>query len=212
MSRFFKLFLIASRFVFRSRYSPFKLHHSMRGNGAHSGKLLKNSPVRSLVVLAAVVLLLLPCVGCGGTVLPPTGTGPAVGAVLQQLTDDVNNIVENAAANSQSDILAAAGGVQDAIDQAASAYATELNQTVDQVGGQISSTINQLRDLVNMLKSNTAQTLQQATNDAQQLLNTIPFANLNPQVTSYTPHFIARGVQSVEVVVNGNFAYAHRRS
>src|SRR5947209_6701 len=126
MSRFFKVFLIANRFMLPLRYSLLKLSDPGHGDNAHFHKPFRNLPIRILMTLVAIAVLILPCIACGGGGIvdrPSPATALTVGAVLQQLTVDVDNIVKNAAANAQSDILAAAGGVQDAIDEAASAYA-----------------------------------------------------------------------------------------
>ncbi|HEV2376586.1 MAG TPA: hypothetical protein VGS19_30975 [Streptosporangiaceae bacterium] len=154
----------------------------------------------ALAVSAALVLT-----GCPG----PSPVGPSIGSILQSLAGSVDSIIATATTGAESDILTASGSVQSAIDTAASAYAQDLNLTINQVNATVSSSIAQLQNLVAELQTSVATTLQTATNDAQQLINSIPFTNKNPQVTSYSPHFVQQGTQaSIEVIVNGNFVYA----
>src|SRR6266853_2559930 len=101
MRRFFKV-LIASRFRVPLWYSQPKRNSSTPRDGTRSHEPFKNSPIRSFVGLAAVAVVILTSSGCGAP------TAPTLGAVLDGLSKDVNNIVSNAATNAESDILAAA--------------------------------------------------------------------------------------------------------
>lgn len=139
----------------------------------------------------------------------PSPIGPSIGSILQGLTNSVDSIIANATTDAESDILTAAGSVESAISDAASAYAQDLNLTINQVSNTVSSSIAQLQNLVGSLQTTILQTLQAATNDAQQLVNEIPFTDKNPQVTSYSPHFIQQGNSAtIQVTINGNFVYA----
>jgi hypothetical protein len=161
---------------------------------------------RYMISIAASVLMGLAVAACNTL---PSPIGPPIGSILQGLSGSVDNIIANATTGAESDILAAAGSVESAIGNAASAYAQDLNLTINQVDNAISSSIAQLQNLVGDLQSTVTQILQTTTNDAQQLINEIPFTDKNPQVTSYSPHFVQQSGQgTVELTVNGNFVYA----
>lgn len=161
--------------------------------------------IRACALFAGVSLLITLLVsGC-----LPSPIGPSIGSILQGLTNSVDNIIANATTGAESDILTAAGSVESAISDAASAYAQDLNLTINQVNNTVSSSIAQLQNLVGSLQTTIMQTLQTTTNDAQQLVNEIPFTDKNPQVTSYSPHFIQQGNSAtIQVTINGNFVYA----
>lgn len=157
-----------------------------------------------ILVMAAAATLLVSLTSCDSQPL-------TLGDILQNLTTDVNSVIANATTGAQSDVLVAAGSVLDAIDNTASAYEAELNQTAKQVNRTISSTLDQLQNSVNDLNAKTLEDLQTATNDSQQIINSLPFTNKNPQVTSYTPHFVAIGAiggPALHVNVFGNFFYS----
>src|SRR5205823_7428437 len=72
--------------------------------------------------------------------------------------------------------------------------------------------IDDLRALVAELSSDSAQILDGTVVGAQQLINSLPFTNKNPQVRSYTPRVATAAVNgSVQVTVDGNFFWASQK-
>ena len=164
---------------------------------------------RSLTLLALLVLLAGPTAlssGCGSR-------GPLVGAILGDLTHDVNATVQNAGAEARATTLASAAAVQDAINNAESAFAEDLNKAIDKVDENTRGNINRLQAIVADLQKGTQQTIKVAGQDAQQLINTLPFVNRNPQVKRYSPVFVVQGgPPTVQLRIEGNFVEAFRRN
>jgi hypothetical protein len=151
---------------------------------------------------------------CAAFVLGASGCGElAIGALLAQLTNDVNNVVANAGAQAQATTYGAAAALQAAISQEESAFATDLNKGIDHVDSVVANNINRLKALVTDFQSHNQQLVSKSLTEAQLLLNTIPFSNKNPQVSSYSPIFTtARPGTTVEVHVHGNFVYAFQKN
>lgn len=132
-----------------------------------------------------------------------------LGGVLGGLQDTVNGIIDEAGAQGQALTVTAAGQVLLAVNNAQSAFATDLNVSLDKVDDAVRRNVGQLQAMVTQLQSGTAELLDAATNDAQQLINTLPFANKNPQVRAFSPRFVtAAANQPVAVSVKGNFVWA----
>lgn len=160
----------------------------------------------ALLVAAMAVSLISGCGPKGNTaeqVLNP------LGGVLSGLRDTVNGIIDTAGAQGQALTVTAAGQVLLAVSNAESAFATDLNISLDKADDAVRRNVEQLRAMVTQLQSGTAALLETATNDAQQLINTLPFTNKNPQVRAFSPRFMtAAANQPVAVSVRGNFVWA----
>ena len=158
--------------------------------------------------MAAVTLGITAC-GPGPDPVPTD----SLGSVLSGLSNDVTTVIQNATADAEATVLSVAGQVQDAIDNAESAFANDLDHSVNNIADAERSAVSQLQALVNDLQSGATDLLRTATADAQQLINSLPFTNKNPQVTSYTPRLTAAPSPSgsVEVTVNGNFVWAFQK-
>jgi len=159
-----------------------------------------------MLAVCSLLSVQVPLSGCGGP------SGLIVGDLLQNLTGDVNSVVANTGAQAQAATLSTAGAVQDAISNAESAFATDLNKGINEVNDSERRSIEQLQTLVNDLQRGIAADLKTAISGAQQLINTLPFTNKNPQVTSYSPQFAAPGSNAqLEIRIEGNFVYAFQR-
>jgi hypothetical protein len=161
---------------------------------------------KRIIILAAIATL------CGA---PLVGCGPApdpLGSVLDALGNQVTTIIQNATANAEAAVASAAGQVQELINNAQSAFAQDLNTAYSDATALETSTVNNITALIADLENGAATLLESATTDAQQLINSLPFTNKNPQVTSYTPQFVAAPASGmVDVTVRGNFFWAFQK-
>lgn len=155
-------------------------------------------------VLALAMLLGTTIAGCGGP------GGQVLGDLLSSLTSQVDTIITTAGNTANGLLASAAAEVQQAIDNASSAYQDDLSKTVTSLQGVEATTVAQLQVLVQDLSSSVQQILQQATLSAQQIVLSLPFANHAPQVTSYSPRFVAhpQSTGTTQITVNGVFFYA----
>lgn len=161
-------------------------------------------PRLALAAALAAVLLVLP--GCGPV------KGDPLGSIFADLSASVNSVIEKAGAQAQFTTLAAAGAAQDAIGQAESAYATQLDKTVGKLDQTTAQNVARLQSLVADLQSGGREAIVSAGMEAQQLVNTIPFTNKNPQVTSYSPRFVIPSNGGVvQLRIRGNFVYAYQQ-
>ena len=138
---------------------------------------------------ALAVLLMIPLLtSCSGS---SAAGGLVLGQLLGQLTSDVQSVIQTADNSASGLENSASANVQQAIDNATSAYDSSLNQTVSSLTGVEASTVDELQSLVQDLSNNLSTVLMSAIQGAQQITNTLPFAHLDPQVTTYTPQFTA---------------------
>ncbi|MEH1056838.1 hypothetical protein V6U89_16725 [Micromonospora sp. CPCC 206171] len=146
-----------------------------------------------------------------------TGGSPAavvnpIGGVLGSLEATVNGIIDEAGRQGQILTVTAGGQVYLAINNAESAFATALNTGIDKVDDATRRTIEQLQAMVKQLQSGATELLNAATNDAQQLINSLPFTNKNPQVRAFSPRFVGGAKnEPVPVSVQGNFFWASEK-
>jgi len=167
----------------------------------------QSASVRRQFLIAVIILAVFPVVvtACG------TPVGDPIGAILQGLSNDLSNVIANAGAQAQATTMSAAGAVEEAVNNAESSFASDLSNSINQANDLERSTVENLQLLTHDVMTGTKALLNAATADAQQLINTLPFTNLNPQVTSYSPQILARTSPSsgpVEVRVKGNFFWA----
>lgn len=147
----------------------------------------------------------------------PNPVTATVETILDGLANDVTAIASNAAASGDFVLLAAAGAVGDAIANEESAFADDLNKTIDNVSDSVRSAVNETMDLVGKLKTDVLQVLEALTEEAQIIINQLPFANHNPQVRTHFPQFVGADVigapgYSVNLIVKGNFYWAFHQN
>jgi len=149
-------------------------------------------------------------VSIAGTATCGPDPGQLIGSLLDGLANEVTTIANNAAASGDAVVLAAAGAVGDAISNAESAFANDLNTGINNVSDSVRSVMNNLTDLVSKLKTSALEVLQAVTEEAQVLINSLPFANHNPQVRTHLPQFVGADFVSapgatVNLIIKGNF-------
>ena len=96
-----------------------------------------------------------------------------------------------------------------AIEQAKNAYQSELNKTIDKVSVAAKKSFDQLKSMVQAFEKDTGEGLNKLMVDAQQLANTLPFANKQPQLSSVKPRYLVIDdlAKTSFVVFKGNFPY-----
>lgn len=159
---------------------------------------------------ALLVLLTISLVPILGACDPVTAL--TLGAVLNKNLQQVQVIASSATAGANGLLLNASGQVQLAIQNAQSAYGDSLDQTVDSLDQLTTKKLQELESAVIGLNSKVDAELRMVTDRAQILASTLPFANNQPKVGSYGPHFAVSaisgksGVSPLELKVEGHFA------
>jgi hypothetical protein len=129
-----------------------------------------------------------------------------LGALLNKLADEVDQIVMDAR-NSANSVGMEMGREADlAIANARNAYSDALNETIDKLDPKIKDTTDKMQSLIDDIKSGAISTVDLATSRAQQIVNSLPFRNNEPQVTASTPRFVVPS-EKVPIVLRfqGNF-------
>jgi len=135
--------------------------------------------------------------------------GATLGVFLNSSMDKADQIVFDA--RNAGNAVAMESGRQAvlAIQNAKNAYAESLNKTASQLNQATLNAVGQIKSLTDDLFNKVAMTIDTATARAQQIVNTLPFAKTEPQVTSVSPRYVVRGVAgNVQVVFQGNFPSA----
>jgi hypothetical protein len=154
----------------------------------------------------------LACLVLFSTFPSPLPADPAtvltLGAVLGNLMNEVEAAL-NAARNAGDSVeMDAARQAELTIENVQNAYQSSLNVTFNEkIDPTIQGTIDQVTSMVNDVTSRVFTSADQAAARGQQIANTLPFRQSEPQVTSVSPHFIpvANSVSKVRVIVQGNF-------
>lgn len=122
------------------------------------------------------------------------------------MTDQVDQIVIDARNSGNSVAMEAGREASLAIANAQNAYSESLNETVDKLDPRIKDTTDKLQSLVNDISSGAITTVDLATTRTQAIVNTIPFANKELQVTNISPQFVVPSESvPVHIQFHGNF-------
>jgi hypothetical protein len=176
------------------------LHRSPRGPGWPRARLLTGLMLASSLLIGATI-------GCGG------GGGDPIGSLLAGIESTANGIISHASAQGQVLEVTAAGQVNLAVQNARSAFAEDLEKGLEDVDDATQRTIANLQALEDELHSDSTEVLNAAIAGSQQLVNSLPFANRNPQVRSYSPQFVRPSdADTVQIVVDGNFFWAYQEN
>ena len=162
---------------------------------------------RAKVSITAVLALLLTIglTGCpGGSKI----AGDALGNLLSGMREQVDAAITNASNQGQILLITAGGQVDLALSNAESAFAEDLNTSIHDVDAATQANIDRLQVLVNDLGSQSQAVIASAIDGSQQLVNSLPFTNKNPQVRTYSPEYLGRRGSNVQIQVSGNFFYA----
>jgi hypothetical protein len=133
--------------------------------------------------------------GCGGG-----DPGKIIGDILSDLQARVDQLMSEASTEVNALLLNAGTQVQTALDSAKSNLSELMDQGYHQVNMSVQNTLDQTQAMVDDLNSKVTAQLHDATRQAQQLLNSMPLTNKNPQVTSYTPVYASMATQTGDTV------------
>ena len=139
------------------------------------------------------------------------GAGIGVlGAFLDKMMDQVQQAIVDA--RNAGLVLETEAGreVALAIENAKNAYSQILDETVDKIDKAAKNTIDQLSTMVQEVQERNEVAIKTIAQKAQTLVNTLPFANLQPQVTDITPRYIVPSPKdyNARITFIGNFMFA----
>lgn len=148
--------------------------------------------------------------GAAGGVVVGGVAGLTVGALLSGLMDRVSTVINQAQAAGEAVAIRAGGEAYIAISNAQAAYNDMLHETVSALDRVGTHNIQQLQSMVDSLERRTAADLQRALQTAQTVSNILPLTHHEPQMSSFSPRFVATKPQGgpIVVTINGNFFHA----
>jgi hypothetical protein len=116
--------------------------------------------------------------------------GAILGVGLQFFADKLNTLINNA--GTQGRLIAIEAGQQLwlTIYNAKLAYADERNKTFNQLNQTIQGNIQTLATALQTLENEGFAKSEEIIRQAQQVANTLPFGNKEPQVRGYSPYFV----------------------
>jgi hypothetical protein len=143
-----------------------------------------------------------------------TASAPTFGGLLGGLWDQVNGTIQQAAddlKNAGLELEMEAGKeIGLAIENAKNAYKDSLDYTMDKVSKEANDFFNRLNGMVQKFQNQIDSDMADLKVEAQQIVNTLPFASKQPQLTSITPRYVVvDDVAKVSrVTFNGNFPWS----
>lgn len=158
-------------------------------------------------MIAGVLFLLS---GCGpGPSVPGSAT---LGVALNSVADRIETAITTAGNAARGLVIQAGTEAYIATQNAKAAYADSLDKSMDKLDSAATHTLQQLETIANDLESNSDDKIATISSRAQQVTNTLPFANTTPQITSFSPRFYAWTVtpSQAEIAISGNFMFAHQ--
>lgn len=156
------------------------------------------------IVLASFVLLY------GGDASAQDVLGTlTLGMFLNSSLDKVDQAITDARNAGNAVAIEAGRNAALAIQDAQNAYQDSLNKTSAQLNATIMVSVDQISTMTNDLSKKTAQSIQDAAMRSQQVVDSLPFAGKEPQVTSVSPDFVVPkdnvASNNLELNFNGNF-------
>jgi hypothetical protein len=135
-----------------------------------------------------------------------------LGLVLNHLMDQLQQAIEAARNAGLSLEMEAGRDATIAIQNAQNAYAASLDKTMDRVDQTTRQTIDQLSSLVNDVTHNVFHNLDEVTQRVQQIVDSLPFRNQEPQLTKISPRFVvpSRTAYPAIIRLDGNFEASAR--
>lgn len=139
-----------------------------------------------------------------------------LGSVFDGFLDRVDQSIQgaiNSAEKAGENLIADAGReVYVAIENAKNAYKDSLKYTVDTLSKAVLLNLDAINSMVQDLESKNADLINKLVGQAQQLINSLPFASRQPQLTFVMPRYAAIGANSTAVhyKFSGNFVDASR--
>lgn len=158
---------------------------------------------------ALLVVLFLPGCNVAGAPTDVMG-GLTLGVFLKQLSSDLDGVVEAARNAGRHVVIDAGRETNIAIANAQNAYNASLDKTWDKLDHTTKTSISQLNSLVNDVKNDAHIEIKSVTDKVQQYINSLPFRQHEPQLTSFTPSFIVPSINDYPVRLHfqGNFEFA----
>lgn len=140
----------------------------------------------------------------------PFPTNALVSTVLDGLLKQVQNTMDAEIQNAHNSLidaeLFASQQITLAIDNAKNAYKDSLQFTIEKVNQKVLDDLNRIDGMVQEFQQKNAELLKGMSQKVQQFLNTLPFSNLQPQVTTTGPKYIVIGDQpEINLSFDGNF-------
>ncbi len=140
---------------------------------------------------------------------------PILSSVLNEFMDTINSTIQQTINGTTDAVLSmeveAGRQVAIAILNAKEAYADSLNLTMDRVNALITAKVDQLRNMVQIVQDNNKALLGQASADAQQLVDTLPFVSMQPYLKTIAPQYVAISSKQDTVLVkfSGKFPWVN---
>ena len=166
---------------------------------------------RVIAALTAVCLLVasVTSAGCGPDLTAPVDyAGTKVQEIIAQMQQSLDQVI----ATANDSVAQAAVLVQGQVDHFQTVYDAELNQTFVQLNDTAARQLSTLMTLTNQVQSGLTANIALATQNLQQVLNTLPGAKV-PQVTRFGPHYVVGDPSASDAVVfsfEGDFVDAIR--
>lgn len=136
--------------------------------------------------------------------------GLTIGALINQLMNRVDNSIRQAESAGQGLVIQAGSTLHLSLENAKIAYAESLDKTFDRVDQTTQGVFNQLQSLTTQMESQVASDANEIISKAQTITNTLPFSTKLPQVSHFTPSYLAPSNQPypVTIEIKGNFIYS----
>jgi hypothetical protein len=160
-----------------------------------------NSKRRLILVTIQIALLV-----CNLTSPLDAQDAATLGVLLNKLADQADQMIVDARNSGNSVAMGIGREAALAIANAQAAYSNALDETIAKLDPKIKDTTDKIQSLLNDITSGAVNTVDLATTRAQQIINTLPWRNNEPQVTAITPQFAVPSEQLPIIVrFQGNF-------
>jgi hypothetical protein len=140
----------------------------------------------------------------------PAQGGLILGIVLNNLLDRIESVIHTAANEARGVIMQAGSEAYSTIQAAKVAYQESLNKTVDRLDAVTTKKLQEMETMVNTLEQNVASQTDLVALQAQQIVNTLPFSNELPQLTTIKPKFQSVNDATMQLEMRGNFRFADK--
>ncbi|MBS0616236.1 MAG: hypothetical protein JSR58_06765 [Verrucomicrobia bacterium] len=130
-----------------------------------------------------------------------------LGGALRLFTGSVSDLIEQARQAGLSLEIEAGRQVRLAINHFSNAYSDRMNETVDRLDDLGQRQFAELRAIVEAAQNRNHDQFADLTSRIQQFVNTLPFANLRPQVRTVSPRCVAPVTDQTHFIlrIQGNF-------
>lgn len=138
---------------------------------------------------------------------------PIVSKLLDDMMDRVQTRLDAVINNAEGALLEvemeAGRQIALAIENTKNAYVEMLDKTVDKVDKAVADSLSRIDGMIQDFQSRNTEFLEEATKKVQQFINTLPFSNLMPQLTTFKPRNVVVGGQPDQILTfSENFPYS----